>query len=932
FDRPYKIECPVGGEIYPSNDFGAYLATGMQDRSLLTGDHADDGWGWNDEGDPTNHWFVAYYAHWIMLNELMPAIEALSMATVLAELADDARADEYAHTCSVLLWRLAEHYPDYAYEQQSREAKEHNPNYTGKLTNMIWEVRTPGTCAPAYDAVKPYLADDTALQALAGASGEEIDERIRERILLEAARCIVSANGRIRGNYGAHQQALVQVAVTLADTARNPTSAEMIDWVLANPSPKVQSDLGVRDALENLVYRDGMPQESIAYNYGWVSSLATIAGALADSGVNLFDEPRFRRLLTWPFDVVVCGQFVPPLGDTGNMFARGDSLNASVARIALPHFPDPRIAEVVREHADAARDLFDEPISPGEPDADAEPAGVTSRHFPAYGLASMQSGSEANRTASVLYYGDYPQHRHNDQLNLLLFSHGNALLTDIGYPEQTDSRNHRRAAFFDNTVAHNTVVVDARKQGRGVPKLHAYEPNGFAQIVDASTVGVYGDAVTQYRRACIHVQASPTDSYVFDAFYVSGGDQHDYVALGPPSEFTCDPPLGPVQDDGTLAGVDVPYEHFYDDARFAAQPLGSMAYGGYGGSGFQYLFNVRRARLEGQAVCDWQIAEPGEGKTKYPWEGRGLRAHLLGEGDEIIACESKPQKYSYLPDTIQFMLRRRRGENIDSRFVTVYEPYKDEHCIDGVSPASVEPSDGQAVAARISLADGSTHYVYHSLDPNATHVVDGKLSITAQAACVVIGPDGAVARASMLNGRELSLGEFRMAGPGLRRTRIVSVSPGNGVVEVADPILDAALLPGQTVLVEPEGFADCLTLQRVIDATHFSIGSEDIVVAGGPVLDVPAGENRIATSVSAPHAQTGMTVVNSDGVALGRLAEGAALTVDRDVESELSMDDFPSEKPGSVPRFQIVMASPGDELLIPSLVTFGDDEVTAAGA
>ncbi|NUQ65304.1 MAG: hypothetical protein HUU20_22790, partial [Pirellulales bacterium] len=38
-DRPYKIKCPAGGEEYPSNDFAAFLASGMKDRSLLTGDY-----------------------------------------------------------------------------------------------------------------------------------------------------------------------------------------------------------------------------------------------------------------------------------------------------------------------------------------------------------------------------------------------------------------------------------------------------------------------------------------------------------------------------------------------------------------------------------------------------------------------------------------------------------------------------------------------------------------------------------------------------------------------------------------------------------------------------------------------------------------------------------------------------------------------------
>ncbi len=47
FGNPWKIKCPVGGEEYPSNDFTAYYKT--KDKSLLTGDYPDDGWGWRKE-------------------------------------------------------------------------------------------------------------------------------------------------------------------------------------------------------------------------------------------------------------------------------------------------------------------------------------------------------------------------------------------------------------------------------------------------------------------------------------------------------------------------------------------------------------------------------------------------------------------------------------------------------------------------------------------------------------------------------------------------------------------------------------------------------------------------------------------------------------------------------------------------------------------
>jgi hypothetical protein len=319
-DRPFRITCPAGGEEYPSNDFAAYLASGMKDRALLTGDYADDGWGWNKPGDNHNYWFVAYYTHWSMQRELQSAIRVLALGALVSEDPDQAR--RFAHKCGVLLWQLAVHYPDYDYNTQGRESKEHNPSYTGRITNMIWEVSWADTCAPAYDAIWPFLREDRDLQQLAGLEGETLDTFIRDRLLMTMARDITSGNGRNQGNYGMHQQALIRLALSLDEREQSPTSDEMITWVLANPRPRSESDLGLVDALENMVYRDGMPPESPGYNYLWTTGPAEIAELLGDRAPQLWAHPRFRRLLLWHHGTILAGKFQPPLGDSGDMFAR----------------------------------------------------------------------------------------------------------------------------------------------------------------------------------------------------------------------------------------------------------------------------------------------------------------------------------------------------------------------------------------------------------------------------------------------------------------------------------------------------------------------------------------------------------------------------------------------------------------------------------
>ena len=916
-DRPFRITCPAGGEEYPSNDFRAFLASGLQDRSLLTGEYADDGWGWNQAGDNHNYWFVAYYAHWSMQRELRRALTALSRGALLAE--DPTEAARYAHKCALLLWQLAVYYPDYDYNTQSREAKEHNPRYTGRITNMIWEVGWADVCAPTYDAVWPFLREDRELQQLAGLDGPGVDAFIRDRLLMTMARDITSSNGRNQGNYGMHQQALIRLALALDEQTTSPNSEEMIEWVLANPRPVTDSDMGLLDALENMVHRDGVPLESPGYNYLWTDAPAEIARLLGGRGQHLLSHPRFRRLLQWHWETQVAGRFQPPLGDSGDMFARPGEPSATVLQLAAELLQDPRAAAELR--ARGARDLF----AASGPQADAPPIpnpAPRSHVLPAYGLAVLETGEPGRIAALALHYGSWAHHMHRDQLSLLLFAHDNALLSDIGYPEQTDAFNHRRYGIWSNTIAHNTVTVDARGQGRGRGTLHAFETGGFAQVVDASCEAY--EHVTLYRRAAMLVEASPEESYVFDVFHVRGGEQHDWAVMGPQADFACQPPLGPVQGPGTLAGEDVPYEQFYDDPALKDVPLGSVACSHYAGSGFQFFVHVQRAPLHDRAVADWRLAEPRPGQPARPWQGLGVRTHVVGADEELLAADCQPQRYEQMPEWVKYLIRRRTGPDLRSAFVGVHEPYAGVPWIESVTAVPVQPDDGDAVAVLVRLTNGETHYCVHSLQPGREHLVDGTLRVGGQAACLVLDAEGRPAKAMLLNGTVLGYGDLALTGRGLRRSRIQRLDYARGSIELADPIVGDDLRPGQTVILRTPNGSESVTLQAVLGPSAFSVGEEDLRVAGGPVNGLVPEQSRLETSVVyMPHAYPGLTVINGRGEVQGRLADGERVTLDRAGRPPLTAEAFPAGEDGLGPRFAVVIAGPMDEALLPSLALWG---------
>ena len=278
----------------------------------------------------------------------------------------------------------------------------------------------------------------------------------------------------------------------------------------------------------------------------------------------------------------------------------------------------------------------------------------------------------------------------------------------------------------------------------------------------------------------------------------------------------------------------------------------------------------------------------------------------------------------YPPKTVKFMIRRRTGENLASNFVTVYEPYKDTPWITRVLPVTIQPDDGQAVAAHIELANGARHYVFHAINIKQTYKLDDRVTVAGQSACLALDGAGAVDKAMLLNGQVLSLGEFKLQGKGLRRSRIVAVDYDKGVVQIADPLLGDDLRQGQTVLVEPAGFADCLTLQKVVDATHFSIGDEEVLVAGGSVKQVASDKSQVTGNFRGRYTQPGMMMLNAHDEPVGRITvvNDRTWTLNRDGMSPLTLDDFPVADGDATPRYAVVIAAPGDEVAIPHLALY----------
>ena len=830
-EKPYKVECPSCHSVFPSNDFQAFLDSGMKDRDLLTGDYPDDGWGWTGPDDPHHkYWFVAYYNHWLTWKRPLYPIRDLARAYLYT---DDAR---YAHKCAVLLWQLAAYYPDYDYAKQSRRGTEFSPNYNGRLLYHTWETQTVSVCSAAYDAIFPALTGTCPeLEQFTGRSMARIRQLIEEQLLRSMAAEIVNETGYICGNYGSHQVGLLQIAATLKDTPGSPSSEEMIRWTLDNDEYKRYVFMPIQDAIHNIMFRDGVPFESPDYNRGWIGTLTLVAEMLLLNGVDIYAEPRFKKLYDWPLQMLCAGHFTPALGDSGNMSNYGTAMSTQAYVAAFRRYRDPLYARALLTYCSQAQinDIFSAPINAELKQAAAklpEGIGYSSRHLAAYGWASLQNGNPAHPVATSLFYGRFIGHTHRDKMQLDIYAEGASMIPDFGYPETCNSNDPRKEGFFNHVIAHNTVMVDASDQAQRRGRCLAYDTGPVCQYMEAQNDGVY-PRCDAYRRSVALVETSPDHSYVIDIFRVSGGSRHDWLVHGTQADFESNLSFSPPRKEGTLAGPDVKYGYFYDDEKLRDKPYGSVSYSAYKGSGFQFLYNVQEASLTPAAWARWNLVTSGESKAPLMPGNAGafLKAFLIGEDEHIFVCDARPQQNTKrTPDTVKYLIRRRTGEDLTSTFVTVFEPGANESLISAVERIPTDNAD--LVALRVRLKSGHTHYYFNATAPVPETQIAGGIRFAGQVGHLALDPRGGVEQAYIYNATLLATADWRLEGQPARTTTITSCDYRANTVTLADAEAITDALTGRTVAIDTRQYGASFVVREVLRDGRLTFGDQSPIV------------------------------------------------------------------------------------------------------
>ncbi len=234
-NHPYKLQCPVGKEWYPSNDYAG--------GDMTSGEFPDDGNGILRDGK--RYFILREYAHRVYRDTVVPALDTLSQAYLLS---GDPR---YAHKCAVLLTRLASEYPNYGWDQAEPELEDRSdrtlfgpwnqrdPEHPwaggGLISYTMWECSYLITIGRAYDALFDAIGADPELLAFARGKGlrvataDELRKYIETYLLRAGAKALLT--GRIGANEGGSQRTAAELALLYDNfTGSRPNSIDLLDF------------------------------------------------------------------------------------------------------------------------------------------------------------------------------------------------------------------------------------------------------------------------------------------------------------------------------------------------------------------------------------------------------------------------------------------------------------------------------------------------------------------------------------------------------------------------------------------------------------------------------------------------------------------------------------------------------------------------------
>jgi len=766
--RPWKIIDPSSGYQFPTNDFAAYYKSGLNasgkfdpgraDKRYLVNKlypekgatwGVDDGYGWvDDQGNRFT--FIAYYNHELWNDFIFKVLINLRDAYLYTG------NQKYADAGIIMLDRIADLYPEMdtsAFKWEDGYRNSSTITDRGKILGSIMESEFIRDIISCYDAFFPAIDNKQAnyvrylsKQAKRYKLGpmKQSADGVKTNIEYGLIRQIYPAvkNAQITGNFGMPQSALTMAAVVLDEPG---TTEEWLRFVfqtggLVRTKEKTEvTGGGVLSVLMDQVDTDGYGNEgSPHYNVTWLANLKVIADILEGYDRNpfgdLYDNVKFKKMLSSFIDLTMVGKYTPQIGDSGSVGSTGLVLRKDVLLKGFEKYKDPKLAQALyfvngNSFSGIHGTIFSADLEKTvremkEVIRKSGQLQLNGLNLTGYGFAALRDGkTTASHTGQDkqrdiwMYYGrNGESHPHKDTLNIGVHAFGLDLAPDMGYVTFADP-NVLRYNWESNTISHNTVVVDrAKQEGKswvGVP-LH-FHRSSRVQWIDVKASNVYPQT-SLYRRTTAMIQVDDTNSYGIDFFRVQGGNDHVFSFHGAEANVTTEGLRLEKQNKGTYAG---------DGVSYADSDINKTS-----NSGFNYLYNVERDNdPAAKFSVDWQVFDTR--KVLPAPENIHLRLTMLGDVQDVaLADGDPPQNKIGNPRRLKFLVAHRAGDNLSSVFTSVIEPYRNKRFIQSIDSVEVT-QDGRTVpgdearAVKVTLTNGRVDYIISSTNTDQEYTIAG---------------------------------------------------------------------------------------------------------------------------------------------------------------------------------------------------------------
>jgi hypothetical protein len=393
------------------------------------------------------------------------------------------------------------------------------------------------------------------------------------------------------------------------------------------------------------------------------------------------------------------------------------------------------------------------------------------------GTGSGDSQFQAHLTWSPGY-----GHRHYDGLSLLIWAHGNELLSDIGYTHT------KWREWCVQSASHNIVVVDQANQksdNTTYGDLRYFMPAERVQVISVDNPQVYPNVTDLYRRTVALVNVDDANIYLVDIFQTRGGQMHDYFLHGSADMAQTLQANVSLSSRGTLVPDGVDFTP--GTSEQSSDMTAGHAYG--------YMTDLQSAQIQAGDIVrlDYQNTEDAVGMQVYT---------VAAAGDELVIGQNPSIRQARSDDTLldqyhrQFaMLRREGGQSL---FASIIVPFTHQPAIQQVRVIDIPGAD---LALEVIVGDRTDLVLINANGVDAQYA-DGSLQADTELAVLSIGR-GQQASGTAVAG-SLSWGDFGMdTGSTVERPLLaVERNDGRGSLLVAGQFLPPA---GAVITVDHGG-------------------------------------------------------------------------------------------------------------------------------